>query len=101
MRAYLKTLQKKTVTAGTRVALNATSKLVRNLRVTGLDGNTDAVYLGDVTTSATVGLPMAAGDVIDFVKDLGMSPDDQIDLADLYIDSAVNAEGVAISWLDR
>jgi hypothetical protein len=83
--------QKTVTAAGTAVQLGAL-RIEGPLMVKALDTNTGIVALGndganDVTVSN--GLRLAAGDVIvfDFVGDL----------ANLWLDSAVNGEGV--SWL--
>jgi len=92
------TLQKKTVTAGTRVALSATKKLVKKLKIKALVGNTGAIFLGDVTVAAATGYQLAAGAEIDLV-DMFYKEGDTVDLNKIYIDSAVNAEGVSLVYI--
>lgn len=83
--------QKTVTTAGTAVALGS-DQIDFGLIVKALDTNTGIVAVGndgadDVTVSN--GFRLAAGDVVVF---------DHVDnLAAIYLDSAVNGEGV--SWL--
>ena len=83
--------QKTVTTAGTAVQLG-TAKVNCPLQVKALPGNTGVVYIGsdgagDVSSSN--GLALDAGDSVVF---------DYVDtLAVLWLDSAVNGEGV--SWL--
>jgi len=97
-----KAIQKKTVTAGTAVALSATPILARALVIKALPGNTDTVYVGaQGAASATTGFPLKAdGAPLDYSQVLGLKPDDAIDLSKIYVDSAVNAEGIAVSYLE-
>ena len=85
--------QRTVTTAGTAVRLSAaTAKCTGPLMVKALDTNTGIVALGnDGAGAVTVsnGLRLAAGDVIVF-EFVG-------DLYDIWLDSAVNGEGV--SWL--
>ena len=83
--------QKTVTTAGTAVALGS-QDIIGSLMIKALDTNTGVVAVGndganDVTVSN--GLRLKAGDVIVF-EYLG-------NLASLYLDSAVNGEGV--SWI--
>lgn len=85
--------QRTVTTAGTAVSLAAASTLANGpLMVKALDTNTGVVALGndganDVTVSN--GIRLAAGEVVifDFVGDL----------KSIWLDSAVNGEGV--SWI--
>jgi hypothetical protein len=83
--------QKTVTTAGTAVALGS-QDIIGSLMIKALDTNTGVVAVGndglnDVTVSN--GLRLEAGDVIVF-EYVG-------NLASLYLDSAVNGEGV--SWI--
>ncbi len=78
----------KTVTAaGTAEALAATATVLVAgvVQVKALDTNTDTVYVGGATVDAANGWPLAAGEEFTFL--IG-------DLADVYVDAAVNGEGV-------
>jgi hypothetical protein len=82
--------QKTVTTAGTEVALG--DQLIgAPLMVKALTTNTGLVYVGESAggVSSSTGMPLAAGEVVifEFVGQLGA----------LWVDSAVNGEGVA--WL--
>jgi len=81
--------QKTVTTAGTEVQLS--SNLVANcaVMVKALTTNTGLVYVGQVAgvVSSSTGMPLAAGDVIIF--------DNVGNLNEIWVDSAVNGEGVA------
>jgi hypothetical protein len=93
----LVTAHKAVTTAGTRVALSATKKVVRKLKVRALTTNTGVIYLGDVTVASTNGYPLAAGVELDVTS---IFPNDNcaVDLNTLYIDAAVNGEGLAFTY---
>lgn len=94
----LVTFQKVVTTAGTRVKLTAASNKVRKVKIKALKANTDAIYLGGATVDAATGYQLNAGDEIE-VLDLFWREGDIIDLTSLYIDSAVNGEGVSIVYI--
>ena len=82
--------QKTVTTAGTEVALAASSRVQCAVAIKALTTNTGLVYVGnagDGTVSSSTGFPLAAGDVtiMEYVDDL----------ANIMVDSAVNGEGVA------
>lgn len=93
----LAAFQKLVTTAGTSVALYATEKLLPKVKVRALTTNTGAIYIGDSTVSASIGYPLAAGVELD-LDDLLSSDSDVIDISKIYIDSAVNGEGVALIY---
>jgi hypothetical protein len=83
--------QKTVTTAGTAVQLSASQVVNGPLMVKALDTNTGVVALGndganDVTVSNGIRLSKGEAIVYDFVGDL----------ASIWVDSAVNGEGV--SW---
>ena len=82
--------QKTVTTAGTEVVLGD-QQIGAPLMVKALTTNTGLVYVGESASgvSSSTGMPLAAGDVVifEFVGQLGA----------LWVDSAVNGEGVA--WL--
>lgn len=96
----LKTLQKKTVTAGTQVALSATKVLARGLKIKALPANTDEVYIGGSAVDAASGYVLEAKEEINYADVLGINPDVAVDLSKIYVDSAVDAEGVCVSYLE-
>lgn len=72
-------------TAGTRVVL-ATAQIVRSVTIKAKSTNTGKIYVGDVTVAAANGFPLDAGESVSFELN---------NLASIYIDSAVNGEGVS------
>lgn len=78
-------------TAGIRVALASSQALVEGVMVRALDANTGLVYIGTSSVSSTAaGTRLAAGESL-FVR--------INNLASVYIDTAVNGEGVTfLGW---
>jgi len=78
-------------TAGTEVILAASRNVNCAVMVKALPANTGVMYVGQVNgaVSSSTGMPLSAGEVLifDFVGDL----------AQVWVDSTVNGEGVA--WL--
>jgi len=72
--------------AGTQEALAASQVLQRGVEIRALPTNTNYIYVGDSTVSNTTGLILRAGEAV-FLS-IG-------NLATVYIDSAVNGEGVS------
>jgi len=72
-------------TAGTQEAL-ASSQAVKSVTIKALSTNTGLIYVGDSSVSSTTGLQLSAGDSVSL---------DIANLATVYIDSAVNGEGVS------
>lgn len=93
--------QRTVATAGTAVALSATSLLVRAVAIKALPGNSGVVYIGndgagDVT--AANGYPLSPGDQI--LREAPVGDDyarGDLDLADTWVDAAEN--GDAVAWL--
>lgn len=80
---------KKTVTThGTRVPLAASQALLTGVTVKALASNTGAIFVGDASVSITGGYQLAAGDSC-FIE--------IANLATIYIDAAVDGEGVTYS----
>ena len=79
--------EKTVAAAGTAEALSA-AKRVKALTIVAKAGNAGQVYIGgsDVSSSTNDGLD--AGEVVSFEAEGWM------DLADIYVDSGVNGEGV-------
>lgn len=86
--------RKTVTTAGTRVALVASSTPARQVFITALSGNTGTVVVGGSTVVASLstrtGVPLDAGDTLAI---------DVADLSHLYLDSTVNGEGVSFLYL--
>jgi len=95
----LRTFKKVVATAGTRVQLSTTVKHVVKLSVKALSTNTNLIYIGDNTVSNLVGYQLSAKEVMElsgvFAKDNFI-----FDLSEIYIDSAVNGEGVTVSYFE-
>jgi len=95
----LRTKQVAVTTAGTRVALSATKKLVSKLWIKAKSANTGLIYLGDSTVSSTVGFVLSAKEEIDlfavYAKDNYV-----VDLNEIYIDSSVNGEGISVAYFE-
>lgn len=76
-------------TAGTRVALSATSLVYDSVDITAETDNTGIVVVGGSTVVAALatrrGTPLNAGDTITLCN---------VDLAKVYIDSMVSTDGV-------
>lgn len=95
----LVTGKKVVATAGTEVPLVAASKIVRRVLVKALVANTGAIYLGVNGVSSADGYQLNAGNEID-LPGLLWKEDDKFDLHAIYIDSAVNGEGVSFIYVE-
>jgi len=79
--------QKNVTAAGTQVALGATQEY-KEINIIAKSTNTGNIYIGDSTVDSTNGAILPAGGFVTLPF---------VDIADVYIDSAVNGEGV--SWI--
>ena len=79
------TVVKIVTTAGTRVAVGTTTGLERGVTVKAKATNTGLIYAGSVLVASSNGYWLSPGDEV-FMETAS--------LADVYIDSAVNGEGV-------
>lgn len=96
-----KALQKKTVTAGTAVALVASKLVAHGVKIKALPGNTDEVFVGATGVTAANGFALAAGQEIDLAGLLPLGLKDAgTDLSTIFVNSAVDAEGVCVSYLE-
>ena len=77
---------KDVTTAGTRVAVGTTTGLERGVTVKAKATNTGLIYAGAVLVASSNGYQLSPGDEV-FLETAS--------LADVYIDSAVNGEGVS------
>ena len=73
-------------TAGTEVALGASTPLYSGVRVKALHANTGWIYVGANPVTATTGYVLDAGEEV-FLE--------VADLATVFIDASVNGEGVS------
>lgn len=90
-------------TAGTRVQANSgTSRHATTVIIQALTGNTGNVYVGDSTVASTLGLALAPGASITLNADQDLENEDKtyIDVADIWVDSATNANKVNILVVD-
>ncbi len=79
---------KTVTTAGTAEALAAAQR-VRSVTIVAKDSNTGRIYVGGSDVASTVNRGLQAGDVLTHTSASGW-----LDLADVYVDSDVNGEGV-------
>ena len=80
---------KDVTTAGTAVALVASSTPCKTVHIRAKSGNTGAVYIGGSTVDSTTGISLLAGDSV------------ELDIANLdavYVDSAEDGEGVGYTF---
>jgi len=76
-------------TAGTQVALGS-STAIDSVTIKALSTNTGLIYVGTSTVSSADGFQLSAGDSVSLDVD---------NLTDVYIDSAVDTEGVSYIWV--
>lgn len=93
-----KTLQKTVTAAGTAEALSAAPLQVRSFMIKALGANTGLIYAGDSTVSSSDGYELTSGDSIGSEGPPFAGGTKDYDLNDIYIDSAVNGEGVCVVY---
>lgn len=91
----LKSLSKTVTTAGTQVAL-ATSTNASSIIIRAMENNGGAVYIGDSTVSNTTG-KLSPRDSISWESDRNRG---LLDLADIYVDSDVDGDGVDVWYVE-
>ena len=86
--------QKTVTAAGTAEALATARQISSPLMIKALSTNTGLVYVGQVSgdVSSANGMPLSAGESVVLIN-VG-------NLAEIWVDSAVNGEGVAWLMLD-
>ena len=77
--------QKAVTAAGTAEALGTSTQLISGVTIKALADNTDYIYVGDSDVSSSAGIELSPGESV-FVE--------CNNLATIYVDSAVNGEGV-------
>lgn len=77
-------------TAGTRVALASSQKLVSAIMLVAWSTNSGRIYYGGSDVASTTQLGLLAGESVSFES----VREEPFDLAGLYIDSSVSGEGV-------
>jgi hypothetical protein len=89
---------KKTVTAaGTAEALSSDSVVASSLMIRAMKANTGAVFIGHYGVSSADNDGLEASDTLSWDGDLDVTG---LDLADIYVDAAVNGEGVNIWYVE-
>ena len=88
--------RKTVTTAGTRVALSATSLKVNSIIITAETDNTGLITVGASTVVAALatrqGTPLFAGSTVIM---------GEVDLADVYLDTTVDGDGVTYIYFQR
>lgn len=84
-------------TAGTRVALATARTMACTVTVEAKVANTGAVFVGGNTIASGRGVRLLAGDSYTFPA----HPQNIYNLQDIYVDAAVNAEGVTFVYAQR
>jgi hypothetical protein len=95
----LRTAQKTVTVAGTAEPLTSSYKSTWKVRIKALSTNTANVYVGDSTVSSSNGYQLIADQELElsaiFAQDNFI-----MDLNEIYVDSDVAGEGVAIAYLE-
>lgn len=94
--ALLDSFQRTVTTAGTEVALKTTTFKVRNFAIKALHANTGFIYVGRNGVTSSTGYPLDAGESVAAAAIMTRGSDGSYDLSQIYIDSSVNGEGVAV-----
>lgn len=84
-------------TAGTRQQLTATSTAVLSVIVQADSLNTGKIYVGDSSVSSSSGIELAAGEA--FVIEPQYFGDNEINLSDIYLDTATNNNVARIQYI--
>lgn len=88
---------KNVTSAGTAVALSATSLIVKSFLVKAKSGNTNDIYLGDSTVDAATGFPLDSSEVAGG-EEVSRGIHSWYDLSKWFIDADTNGEGVAVLY---
>lgn len=90
---------KAVTTAGTRVQLTATNTYVMAVTIQGNGANTGFIYVGDSSVSATRGVELDAGQAVTLSGTVTQKGTiELLNLADIWLDSSVNAETAHIVY---
>ncbi len=89
--------------AGTAVAIAATSVVAQSCIIQALDTNTGAVYVGDssVLASDKRGIKLVAGAALPLTADAMGGGVGVLDLSTIYVDAVNNNDKVSIIYLAR
>lgn len=92
-----KTLNKTVTTSGTRVPLFATETPAKTATIQALKGNTNDIFIGDVTVSTSIyGVRLTPG--ASYSVNNAATFDSRIDLSQIYLDATTNGEGVSVIY---
>lgn len=103
MSKYRIRTEKVTVTtAGTRVPLSASTKLVASLAIDAYANNTNNLYVGDETVSSTNGLPLKPEKAVSYeLQNDANGKMMEIDLSEVYLDADSSGNYAIITYLER
>lgn len=91
---------KTVTTAGTRVALSSSQIFIRNLVIQANPLNSGNIFVGGSNVASTNGVILTPGASFQIeAPEMGMGGADDLDLSDIYIDSAQNNDTVRIAYL--
>lgn len=88
-------------TAGTREAISGSSVRCKSVIISADSLNTGKVYVGDSSVSSTNGVELSAGEDIILDADYLGNAEDELDLSDIYVDTASNGNKVRIQYFTR
>ena len=86
---------KNVTTAGEAVPLVSDSKSVSEVTVQALESNTGSIFVGDSSVADGLGMEIPSLSSYTY-RDLGRGT--YYDLADIYVDAAVDGEGVTFNY---
>jgi len=95
---------KTVTTSGTQVALSTTVGKVHTAIVQAEADNTGTITVGDSSADSatglgiTLGIPSAGGTPASVVFSSSREGSQEVDLADIFIDSSVNGDGVKVVY---
>lgn len=87
--------------SGTRVALSSTELKSSNIVVQAASGNTNKIYVGDSTVTATNGISLEPGQTINVTGDVRRGGGDEYDLSDIFVDADTNDDKVRVMFSIR
>ena len=93
---------KNVTTAGTRVQIDTEKRPCTTIVLQAKNSNTGLIYVGDSSVAASNGLELKAGESLSITGDnRNEGQSDEVVLADLWIDAAVNGEGVKVAYYKK
>lgn len=89
-------------TAGTRVALSASTLYAAGVYIEALKTNSGTIYMGDSTVASNnYSSALAAGEGIGIEGPKFRGQEEELNLADFYIDASANSQSVMVSYLEK